>query len=149
MPRCEHVTICKFLRFVSIFSIDFLRDIISGKKKYLLQAKVSHIYVPQYEGLGLKEIYGHIDRDDNLKAYVPDDLKERARLPKQWIVNLVTALTGGNFEEWVMSQINARNVRVTIKADKFIEVDKDIAAVFNTASSISLTKGSGHSMLSV
>ena len=103
--------------------------------------------MPQYEVLGLKEIYAHIDRNPDLKAYFPDDEKERARLPKQWIVNVLATLTGGDFEEWVTAQINARNERVAIKADKFIEVDKEIAAIFNNASSISLSKGSAHSML--
>ena len=44
-------------------------------------------------------------------------------------------------------KVNARNERVAVKADKFIEVDQDIAAVFNNASSISLSKGSAYSML--
>ena len=39
------------------------------------------------------------------------------------------------------------NERVAVKADKYIEVDKEIAAIFNSASSISLNKGSAHSML--
>ena len=147
LPRSEHVTVCKsFLSLIILFS-DFLRDIISGKKKYLKQDKVSHCYVPQYDGLGLREIYAHIDNDADLKDYFPDDFKERARLPKQWIVNLLSALTGGDFGEWVMTQINARNERVAIKADKFIEVDPDIAAAFNSATSVSLVKGSAHSML--
>ena len=68
-------------------------------------------------------------------------------MPKQWIVNILTTLTGGDFEEWVKVQINARNERVAIKADKFIEVDAEVAAIFNNASSISLNKGSAHSML--
>ena len=68
-------------------------------------------------------------------------------MPKQWIVNILTTLTGGDFEEWVKVQINARNERVAIKAEKFIEVDAEVATIFNNASSISLNKGSAHSML--
>ena len=47
------------------------------------------------------------------------------------------------------AQVLSRNERVAIKADKFIEVDPEIAAVFNNASSISLSKGTAHSMLQV
>jgi hypothetical protein len=61
LPRLEHLTMY------------FLKGIISGKKKgecmntfylnYLVikQKEVRYLYVPQYEGLGLKEIYHHID----------------------------------------------------------------------------------------
>jgi hypothetical protein len=56
-------------------TIYFLKDIISSKKKRKLrclilicvidvkQATVRYLFVPQYEGLGLKEIYSHIDAD--------------------------------------------------------------------------------------
>ena len=64
-------------------------------------------------------------------------------------MNILTTLTGGDFEEWIKVQVNARNERVATKADKFIEVDPEIAAAFNNASSISLSKGSAHSMLQI
>jgi hypothetical protein len=51
--------------------------------------------------LGLKEIYSHIDSDPLLKQYFPDLSKERARMPKQWIVNMLATLTGDGFELWV------------------------------------------------
>jgi hypothetical protein len=63
LPRQEHLTLY------------FLKDIISSKKKRKLrskilifdldvkQAAVRYLFVPQYEGLGLKEIYSHIDAD--------------------------------------------------------------------------------------
>ena len=124
-----------------------MKDVISGLKKHVKQDKVAYCYVPQYEGLGLKEIYSHIDRNPDFQAYFPSDNKERARLPKQWVVNILTTLTGGDFEDWVKAQINSRNERVATKADKFIAVDAEIAAIFNNASSISLSKGSAHSML--
>jgi hypothetical protein len=66
LPRQEHLTIY------------FLKEIISGRKKgelrslftnFLIvvkQAVVRYLYVPQYEGLGLKEIYSHIDCDVQL-----------------------------------------------------------------------------------
>ena len=76
--------------------------------------------MPQYEGLALKDIYAKIDGNKDLLDYFPTDPKERARLPKQWIVNVLTTLTGGEFEKWVKAQIAARNERVALKADKFI-----------------------------
>ena len=101
LPRQEHVTIY-FLKDSKLIFWSFWNFIvISGRKLHLKQEKVSYCYVPAYEGLGLKEIYGHIDKDPDLKMYFPDDPKERARLPKQWIVNILSFLTGKDFAAWV------------------------------------------------
>ena len=35
LPRQEHITMCKSYRFLTILLSDFLKDIISGKKKYI------------------------------------------------------------------------------------------------------------------
>ena len=35
LPRQEHITICKSPLLLLIFLADFLKDIISGKKKYV------------------------------------------------------------------------------------------------------------------
>jgi hypothetical protein len=137
LPRLEHVTTY------------FLKEIISGKKKgqftssflkssiVVKQAVIRYLYVPQYEGLGLKEIYSHIDNDVQLGQYFPDLAKERARLPKQFIVNVLATLTGDSFENWVKDQVISRNLKRAREADKFIEVDKDIFDAFNAATSIS------------
>ena len=46
LPRQEHVTICKFYLSSLTLLLDFLKDLISGRKKYIKQAKVAHCYVP-------------------------------------------------------------------------------------------------------
>lgn len=98
---------------------------------------VRYLYVPQYEGLGLKEIYTHINADPKLMEYFPDLEKERARLPKQFIVNVLATLTGDSFAHWVKDQVISRNLKRAREADKFIEVDKEIFEAFNKATSIS------------
>ena len=82
IPGVEHITMCKSQILLIIIFSDFMKDIIAGRKKFLKQSKVTQCYVPQYEGLGLREIYAHIDNDPALQAYFPSDAKERARLPK-------------------------------------------------------------------
>ena len=147
LPALDTITICMFQLLFLILFIDFLKDLINGRKKYVKQDKVAYCFVPQYEGLGLKELYSHIDEAPNLQLYFPSLQKERARIPKQWIVNVLATLVGDDFQKWVKVRIDRRNERVAIKDDKFIEVDPDIAAAFQNASSISLSKGSAHQML--
>ena len=114
LPKCPHVTICEFRFVILILSIDFLKDIISGKKKYVKQDSVKNIYVPQYEGLGLTQIWGHVENNPELKAYFPDELKERARLPKYFVCNILATLATDHFFEWVSSQTDARNTKVAL-----------------------------------
>ena len=137
LPRIEHITVY------------FLKEIISGKKKALKQNDVQHLFVPQYEGkllffmiisllgLGLKEIFEQIDNNGALQIYFPDQIKERARLPKAWICNVLSSTTNGEFAIWVKKQIDSRNLKRAVEADKLIEVDPEIYDAFQGATSIS------------
>ena len=126
LPRCEHVTICKFTFSILILSLDFLKDIISGAKKYVKQNEVKNIFVPQYEGLTLHIIWRQVKNNPDLKAYFPDLKIERDRLPKYFICNLLATLAPEHFSEWVLSQVEERNTKIAIKSDKLIAVDKEI-----------------------
>jgi hypothetical protein len=64
-----------------------LKDLISGSKKRIKNTEVKHISVPQYEGLGIKEmsqfLQGHVD----IVNYLPDMI-EIPRLPKEYLANV-------------------------------------------------------------
>ena len=60
---------------------------------------------------------------------------------------MLSVLTGGDFDKWVLARINDRNQARAIKADKLVDLDPEIAEIFNNSTAISLTKGTAHSML--
>jgi hypothetical protein len=49
----------------------------------------------------------------------------------------MATVIGDDFEEWVKVNVNDRNRKRTVKANKLIEVDQDIYAAFMDSTSVS------------
>ena len=62
-------------------TIYFLKDLMSGAKKSIFGPDVRHVSIPQYEGLGLKEIGEFVSSKANVLMYLPDG-KEIHKVPK-------------------------------------------------------------------
>ena len=59
-------------------TIYFLKDIISRKKKYLNNADIQTVHVPQYKNLSLEKIFDFVVSKPQVEYYLPDepDLKK-------------------------------------------------------------------------
>jgi hypothetical protein len=67
---------------------------------------------------------------------LPDEA-DLAKLPRQWVINLVNSLVGQPFSSWVGQQIEQRNSVLAAKNDLMIDLDPEIAKAFHTSTSIS------------
>ena len=74
---------------------------------------MSHVYVPQYDGLQLKDISNFLAQHEVAFDYFPDG-KEQGKLPKQWVVNVALTLIGEPFNDFIKEQVTNRNKRVAI-----------------------------------
>jgi hypothetical protein len=93
--------------------------------------------VPQYEGLGLKDISEYLQQHQQAFDFFPDGGREQHKLPKQWVVNVAAAFIGSEFISWIKERIQERNEKVAVEKDVMISVDPDIAAAFNNSTAVS------------
>lgn len=114
-----------------------MKDLISGKKKRILGKNLRHISIPQYEGLSIKDIAGFTNEYGSVAAYLPDG-KEIHKTPKQWIANVCNTVLKDVFAHWVEEQIKKRNLEMQEKKGLMIEMDAEVAEVFEAS-----TKNSG------
>ena len=98
--------------------------------------KLKYVFVPQYEGLGIRDIAAFISDHPESHIYLPDE-KELRRLPKQFIVNVASTIIGKAFDDWVKQQVTTRNLKITKDKDLNIEVDPEIAEIFRQSTSVS------------
>ena len=68
--------------------------------------------------------------------YLPDEL-DIPKIPKQWIVNVCAAVLGDSFKQWVMTQVEERNILMQEKKEMMIAMDPVMAAKFSASSHVS------------
>ena len=85
-----------------------LRDLATGSKKYIKSEKVRVMNVPQFEGLCTADILKFSESYPAVAQHLPL-AKEIAKLPRQYIINIVFSIVGQPFDHWVKSQIQLRN----------------------------------------
>ena len=90
----------------------FLKDLISGTKRRIKNTEVKHISVPQYEGLGIKEMSQFLQAYPDIANYLPEMI-EIPRLPKDFLANVAFTVVKQPFGDWVKRQINQRNQKIT------------------------------------
>ena len=63
--------------------------------------------------------------------------KEVQKLPRAYLANVIYTLVGKPFADWVTRGIEARNAKMKLKNDLLVEMDPEIARIFQTSSSVS------------
>ena len=85
------------------------------------------MYVPFYDNLTLKHISQFCNGYPQIGDYLPDP-PDLPKVPKQWIINVCSAVIGQPFRSWVAAQIEARNALMASKKDVMISMDPEMAA---------------------
>ena len=112
-----------------------MKDLISGKKKYIKASAANHLNLPQYEGLALKDIMARCRNNEEFQKHMPIE-KELLKIPKQWIVNIAYTLFGDSFSNWVFDQIEARNAKLAKEKNLMINLDPEIAAAWHSSTAV-------------
>ena len=117
-------------------TIYFLKDLIQGTKKFLHCDRVRYLSVPQYEGLGIKEMLSEAMKYPVIHDYLPHE-DEYRRLPRQWIINLAYTLIDKPFADYVLQRMNARNQKLMDERALGIDIDPDVLRCFQASTHIS------------
>ena len=135
------VEVAVYLPAHECVTIYFLKDIVAGKKKckyiivalmFLIDIKNSNvrfISIPQYDGLTIEELLNIRNQYPDIDNYMPEE-RDFARLPRQWIANVMYTIVGDEFRNWVTNKIRERNDRLAEKHDLMIDMDPEIARAF-------------------
>ena len=117
-------------------TIYFLKDIIMRRKAYVHNDDVKTLHVPQYKNLSLERIMDFARGRGRVSQHLPDEV-DLPKIPKQWIVNVCTAVLGEDFKEWVQDQVEDRNALMAEKRELMIAMDPQMAAKFAASSHVS------------
>ena len=68
---------------------------------------------------------------------LPIEEKERLKLPRQYLANVLYTVLGQDFKNWVDEQVLKRNKKVTKELKTDVEMDPEIEAIFRASKHIS------------
>ena len=94
------------------------------------------MYVPQYEGIGLREMADYLGNSEVLLQYLPIT-KEMRTLPRQWIINAAYTIVGNPFKDWIRNRIEARNVKVAVEKNMMINIDPGLSRIWQNSTAVS------------
>ena len=86
-----------------------------GKKKTLSTSLIRTIHIPQYDGLGVKEIRQFLDeKHPHVYEYLQEPNLELPKTPNQWLCNVCQTVLKESFSNWVKDQVKARHAKVMV-----------------------------------
>ena len=106
------------------------------RKAWVENDKVKTLYVPQYKNLTIERILEYAADKPVVHNYLPDEI-DLPKVPKQWLVNVFTAVLGQNFKNWVQQQMEERNALMCEKNEMMIALDPEMAAKFEASTHVS------------
>ena len=65
------------------------------------------------------------------------DAKELAKVPRQWLANVIYSVVGQPFGDWVDEVIQSRNSKIVASDNKCIAMDPEVYAAFQSSTQVS------------
>ena len=86
----------------------------------------------------MKEIRQFLDdAHPQVYDYLPEPNIELPKTPKQWLANVCATILKDKFSNWVKAQVAARHDKVAVKKDLMIQMDPEIAKIFEQSTAVS------------
>ena len=108
-----------------------------GERTRIEAKDVKHVAIPQFKGLGIKEMMEYAQMFPEVMKAFPTGDKEAEKLPRQYIANVIHTLVGKPFRQWIDAKLEERNVELVEKKEMLIELDPQIEALFKASNSVS------------
>ena len=97
---------------------------------------MTHYYCPYYEGLSIEAFHEKSLEYEECRDIWPI-LREFARLPRQWVLNICATIGKEDFDVWCKTRIAERNNRVSVKRKLFLEMEASVAEAFHNSTAVS------------
>ena len=65
------------------------------------------------------------------------DAKDLAKVPRQWLANVIFSVAGEPFSTWVDEVITARNTKISSSENKHVIMDAEVYAAFQASAQVS------------
>ena len=108
---------------------------------------MKHLSVPYYENLTINEFLKFAKDYPGVMNALPLVEKERNKLPRQYIINVIYTVVGQPFRKWVNDLVDTRHENVIERRELSIVMDPKIAEIYRNSKAVSTNNGASFNML--
>ena len=110
LHRLVGTTLKIYIPGMESITVYHMKDLFSGDKNKVMCDKVKHFSVPYFDNLTVEDMLNFID-DGYPKAVnsFPERRKETLKMPRWYIVNIISTQVEDPFYDWVDRRIKERN----------------------------------------
>lgn len=112
-----------------------LRDLASGARRRIKSSDVKVISVPSFEGLTVDCMLAYASQFDDVMKALPI-ASEIRKLSRQYLENVIYTIIGDRFANWVDEVVEIRNKKVTSQKNMNIELDPEVAKIFEESTAV-------------
>ena len=94
------------------------------------------ITVPYYDSLSVEHILENFGSREDVLKYLCDE-RDLPKFPRAYLCNLINAIVGPEFRNWVQKRINDRNEILAEEKGNNIEFDPEIEKALNKSTYVS------------
>jgi hypothetical protein len=125
-----------YLSSYETMTIFHMRDLAAGKRKRINAKDAKVITVPHFEGLTSEKMLEFAAQYANVMEALPIVERERLKLPRDYLANVIYTLVGKLFADWVDKRVEDRHAKV-LKEEEAIHLDPEIARIFQASTATS------------
>ena len=90
-------------------SIYHMADLAAGRRTRIKEVDVKHITIPYFEGLKIETMLEYAGMYPKVMKALPSVERERLKLPRPYLGNLIYTIVGEPFKKWVETRVNERH----------------------------------------
>jgi hypothetical protein len=114
--------------------IDFLRQVLAGKKNLLLSEELIPTVVPLLSEFSVRRIYDYFKNDERVMSFLPDITSKASKLPnREWVTTVVCSLKPTQMNFAIERAIEARQEpRLPRNKQAMVEISPEYAELLQT-----------------
>lgn len=90
-------------------TVPHMKELASGQRRLIKSKDVKHISIPYFDGLNVEKMLLYSAQHERVMQALPSIERERIKLQREYLGNVIFTLVGEQFEKWVDKLITERN----------------------------------------
>ena len=125
---------------------EYIKDIITGKKKFIYCKNIHSIKVPHIKSLSIKEILVFARENTKIDDYLPT--YKYSKFPdREWLCNIINAIANKQFREFIDEAMRNREKMIVNKMRLKVDAIPEILSIFSKSKNVSYMNGRTHFLL--